>query len=86
MKKGMVLLLLLCSMSVFAGDWTQQQLNEYNTCFPILKELRWIKAMRDQNMETAGPKTLAEIEKDWKDKSRHHGCYAWDGEFNRRNP
>lgn len=86
MKTGMVLLLLVCSMPAFSAEWTQQQINEYNVCFPILKELKWIKAMRDQNMETAGLKTLADIEKDWKNKSSHLGCYAWDGEFNRRNP
>lgn len=86
MKTGVGLLLMLVSVSAVAAEWTQQQINEYNVCFPILKELKWIKAMRAQNMETAGPKILADIERDWKDKSSYHGCYAWDGEFNRRNP
>ncbi len=86
MKKGIIFLLLFCSVSAVAGEWTQQQLNEYNICFPILKELKWIKAMRNQNMETGGPKSLAEVEKDWQDKSRSHGCYAWSNEFDRRNP
>jgi len=86
MKKGMVLLLLLCSASVVAGQWTQEQINEYNACFPILRELKWIKSMRDQSMETSGKKNLAEIERDWQNKSSQLGCHAWQGEFDRRNP
>lgn len=86
MKMGIVLLLLLCSFPAVAGQWTQEQINEYNACFPILKELKWIKNMRDQNMETGGNKSLAETEKDWKNKSSRLGCYAWQGEYDRRNP
>lgn len=86
MKKGMFLLLLLCSAPAFSGQWTQQQINEYNACFPILRELKWIKAMRDQNMEAGGGKSLAEIERDWQSKSRHLGCYAYQAEFERQNP
>lgn len=86
MKKGIVLFLLLSSVSSIAGDWTQQQVNEYNTCFPILRELKGIKELRDRNFETNGPKTLAEVERDWKSKSSQFGCYAWQGEFDRRNP
>ncbi len=85
MKRG-VFLLLLCSFPSFAGEWTQQQINEYNACFPVLKELKWIKAMRDQNMETNGQKSLAEIERDWQNRSRQLGCYAWQSEYDRRNP
>lgn len=85
MKKVM-LLLLLCSGSVFAGGMTQDQVMSYNECFPILKELKWIKAMRDQNMDTGGKKSLAEVEKDWQDRARHLGCGSYQNEFDRRNP
>lgn len=86
MKTGMVLLLLLCSMSAVAGQMTQDQVLAYNECFPVLKELKWIKAMRAQNMETGGPKSLAEIEKDWQDRARYLSCNSYQSEFDRRNP
>jgi hypothetical protein len=85
MKTGVVLLLLLSSVSAIAGQMTQQQILAYNECFPILKELKWIKAMRDQNMETGGKKSLAEVEKDWQDRAIHLGCNSYQNEFDRRN-
>lgn len=86
MKTGIALLLLLGAGSAVAGQLTQQQIMEYNECFPVLKELKWIKSMRDQNMETGGKKSLAEIEKDWQVKASQLGCYGWQNEFNMRNP
>jgi hypothetical protein len=86
MKTGSVLLLLLFSVPAFAGEWTPEKVQKYNECFSVLKQVRWIKAMRAQNMETNGPRTLAELERDWEDTSRHLGCYVWQGEFDRRNP
>lgn len=86
MKILLFLVFLMFSVSAISAEWTQQQVNEYNVCSPILKELKWLKAMRAQNMETGGGKSLAEIEKDWQSKSSHFGCYVWQNEYDRRNP
>ncbi|MCE5180451.1 MAG: hypothetical protein LLG15_01490 [Betaproteobacteria bacterium] len=86
MKTVLAVLFLLCAGSVVASQLTQQQIFEYNECFPVLRELREIKHFRDQNMESGGKKSLVEIERDLQSKATQMGCDGWRNEFNSRNP
>jgi len=48
------------------------------TCKAIIKELKDIKSLRDQNVETGGPKSLIEIERDWKAKYYANSCASFE--------
>lgn len=53
-------------------------------CFRIMQELKEIKFLRDQQMDTGGPKSLLEIEREWQGKYQANGCSIWASQFEGR--
>lgn len=61
----------------------QMQANR-QACFRIMQELKEIKFLRDQQMDTGGPKNLLEIEREWQGKYQSNGCSIWRSQFDGR--
>jgi clan AA aspartic protease (TIGR02281 family) len=68
---------------------SQQQQQQYsqplnrNICFKIMQELKEIRVLRDNQMDTGDSKSLLDIERDWQDKYRSYGCSVWQSQFDR---